>query len=268
MDGHRLWANGPMRPAILGCGRTRNSIHPPREINLVLGRLGLSSLAWPGARSLHDALDRPAVLLGWNSPIFLVVEHLPGSGRAVATVEDLEVSIGDHRGFRVRMCSAQMMQDRGLSPLYDHMVLVAEVDGHEYLVDVANGESVRTPLRLDSKEISKSPEGKTYRLGEFYGIPALEVQESNEQEWRPRFVFIPAACRLEEFADRCHFHQTSKKSQFTRQPLVTLALPEGRVTLAGRTLTVTHARSSVTARELNTDAEYKACLHAQFGIHL
>jgi len=171
-------------------------------------------------------------------------------------------------GFRVRMCSAQMMQDRGLSPLYDHMVLVAEVDGHEYLVDVANGESVRTPLRLDSKEISKSPEGKTYRLGEFYGIPALEVQESNEQEWRPRFVFIPAACRLEEFADRCHFHQTSKKSQFTRQPLVTLALPEGRVTLAGRTLTVTHARSSVTARELNTDAEYKACLHAQFGIHL
>lgn len=171
-------------------------------------------------------------------------------------------------GFRVRMCSAQMMHEGALSPAHDHMVLIAELDGHEFLVDVGNGESVRTPMRLNSQEVSTTPEGKMYRIGKFDGMPALEVRVTDEQDWETRFVINPTECKLEEFADRCQFHQTSEKSHFRRQPLVTLALPEGRATLAARTLKVTHAKTVITERELESEYEYQVCLHTQFGIHV
>jgi hypothetical protein len=41
-------------------------------------------------------------------------------------------------------------------------------------------------------------------------------------------------------------HQTSGEGLFTRQTLVTLALPAGRATLTGRTFTVTPAKTVIT----------------------
>ncbi len=171
-------------------------------------------------------------------------------------------------GFRVRMCSAQMMQKKALSPAYDHMVLIVEIDCHQYLVDVGNGESVRMPMRLDKHEVSTTPEGKQYRIGAYEGMQALEVRESDDHDWQIRFVVNPTACKLEEFADRCQFHQTSEESLFTREPLVTLALPDGRATLKDRTLKITHARTLITERELKNEDEKKICLHSQFGIYV
>ncbi len=170
--------------------------------------------------------------------------------------------------FRVRMCSAQMMGKHSLSPVYDHMVLTAEIDEHEYLVDVGNGESVRTPMQLDSGLVSTTPEGKMYRIGKFEGMPTLEVRTSDKPTWQTRFVVNPIACRLEDFRDRCQFHQTSEESLFTGQPLVTLALREGRATLTGRTLKVLQRNRLITQQEIHSDEEYHACLQTQFGIYL
>ncbi len=171
-------------------------------------------------------------------------------------------------GFRVKMCSAQMMCDDELSPAYDHMILIAEIDSQEYLVDVGNGESIRIPMRLDSQEVSKSPEGKEYRIGQFDSRQALEVREANTQDWNPRFVINPTACKLEEFADRCLFHQTSKQSHFTRQPLVTLALPDGRATLVGRSLKITRAKTVIMERELENEEQYRNCLCTLSGVSM
>lgn len=171
-------------------------------------------------------------------------------------------------GFRVQLCSAQMMGKHSLSPVYDHMVLTAEIDGHGYLVDVGNGESVRTPMQLNSNRVSTTPEGKMYRIGTLEGMPTLEVCTTDNHTWQTRFAVNSIACRLEDFRDRCQYHQTSKESPFTRQPLVTLALREGRATLTGRTFKVMRGNRVITEREFHSDEEYHACLQTQFGIYL
>jgi N-hydroxyarylamine O-acetyltransferase len=70
---------------------------------------------------------------------------------------------------------------------------------------------------------------------------------------------------LEDFAERCRFHQTSPESHFTRGRICTLATPEGRITLSDLRLIVTTGLQG-TERRLAAEAEYAAVLRQTFGV--
>ena len=167
-------------------------------------------------------------------------------------------------GFEVRLCSAQMGREDHLSPPYEHLALLVTLDGASFLTDVGNGESARVPMAVGSAAINQTPEGKAYRLTGSSDRIVLECQETPDTDWKIRFVLDPKARALEEFADRCHFHQTSPESVFTSAPLATLARPNGRVTLRDRILTTT-SDGKVETREIPEESR-DTLLRTHFGI--
>ncbi|MEH6527337.1 MAG: arylamine N-acetyltransferase [Sneathiella sp.] len=169
-------------------------------------------------------------------------------------------------GFDSIICSAQMMKDGNLLPPFEHMVLLVMIEGKTFLVDVGNGESVRNPMDLQSKEAFRTPEGKKYRMGVLEGQLALECCDGNASNWSTKFVIDPAPRRLEDFSDRCRFQQTSRQSVFTKQPMATLALPDGRRTIRGSQYTETKGKHLAEEFTLRDERTYFACLRDKFGL--
>jgi N-hydroxyarylamine O-acetyltransferase len=167
-------------------------------------------------------------------------------------------------GFTVTILSARMVAGERVGVPFDHMVLRVDLD-RPYLVDVGNGESCREPLALDDSTESRA-EGRTYRVGAHEDALALWFRDGHD-EWAPRFLFDLAPRHREEFAERCHHHQTSPESHFTQKRLATLATAGGRLTLVERQFTVRDGdRRDV--RDLASDEEWHRCLHDRFGIVL
>ena len=79
-----------------------------------------------------------------------------------------------------------------------------------------------------------------------------------------RFDLTPRS--LPDFAATCRYHQTSPRSHFTRNTVCSLATPDGRVTVRGRTLIVT-SDSRRDERTL-TDRELLDAYRRRFGIEL
>ncbi len=165
-------------------------------------------------------------------------------------------------GFRVDYLSARMVTENGVGPEFDHMVLLVHLD-HDYLVDVGNGQSCREPLRIDGTN-SVSSEGYVYRVGNYNRDYALLYRQP-DKAWRPRFIFSLRPRQRAEFSDMCHYHQTSPDSIFTRQRLVTMATPEGRVSLTDMQLVITNRAEKHESVVYSKD-QYEAILRQKFGI--
>jgi len=169
-------------------------------------------------------------------------------------------------GFEAIICSARMMKNEKLLPPFEHMVLLVTIADTTFLVDVGNGESVRTPMNLQSDEVHLTPEGKSYKIGNFEDQSALESCDKDVANWGAKFVIDPIPRQLEDFSDRCHFQQTSSQSVFTTQPMATLALAEGRRTIRGRQFLETKENQQTREVAFEDEQEYYACLREKFGL--
>ncbi len=169
-----------------------------------------------------------------------------------------------HIGFPVARLSARMVKEGTAGPEFDHLVLNVTLD-QNYLVDVGNGQSCREPLDLTGRMTATS-EGFTYRIAPHGEALALLYQKKNEP-WKPRFLFSTVAHQLEAFGPMCQHTQTSPESTFTQHRLATLALPDGRVTIKDRQLTIAH-QTHRTVTELASAAAVAEALHRHMGITL
>ncbi len=167
-------------------------------------------------------------------------------------------------GFQVEYLSARMVKGTAAGPEYDHMVLLVTLE-HDYLVDVGNGQSCREPLRLDGTN-SAASEGYTYRVSTHGEDYALYYQQQNA-EWSPRFLFTLTPRERAEFSAMCHYHQTSPDSLFTQHRLVTIATPEGRITLTNMQLRITRGLETHEI-VLRSETEYHEILEQYFGIEI
>lgn len=166
-------------------------------------------------------------------------------------------------GYRVKFASARMATPDGFAPDFGHMILIAELDGRQYLVDVGNGQSVRAPLAIPGGQAS-TPEGITYRVGPFDDAFALYFRDGAGEE-TPRFRFDTTPRAFAEYAGMCEFQQTSPESRFTQRIAVTQATASGRVTLVDRTLTVIEDGATRTFA-IEDGAALRACLRDWFGL--
>lgn len=167
-------------------------------------------------------------------------------------------------GFQVTLVSARVAREDGsLSPEFDHLALVVEADGPR-LVDVGFGDAFLDPLPLQG-EIERCEGRKRLRLekdGDRWQF--LEARDGENFKVQYHFTLIPRA--LSDFEVMNAFHQTSPDSHFRRHRIVTLARPEGRVTLRNDLLIETQ---NGRRRETRL-AEQQSCetLAARFGIVL
>jgi N-hydroxyarylamine O-acetyltransferase len=167
-------------------------------------------------------------------------------------------------GFEVSMLSAGVARDEGgFDPPFDHMTLMVQLEDR-WLADVGFGDSFREPLLLDDRG-EQAQGDDAYRLadsGEY-----VIVERRKYDEWRPEYRFTLEPHAYSDFADMCHYHQTSPDSIFTRRRACTVATPDGRITVSDMKLIIT-AAGEKQEHELSSDAEWMAALREHFGIEL
>jgi len=162
-------------------------------------------------------------------------------------------------GYPVTLFAARVFGDGVPGPLFDHLALRVETP-QPWLVDVGFGRHSEYPLRLDRRDEQSDP-GGVFRIEETPqgdldvhrdGVPQYRLEQ------RPR--------TLADFELGCWWNRTSPKSHFTRSLVCSLLTETGRITLSGRTLTVTDAGDRH-EEELPEDAVL-AAYREHFGITL
>lgn len=174
-------------------------------------------------------------------------------------------------GFQVTLLSARVAREDGSYGLeFDHLTLRVDLE-EPWLADVGFGDSFLEPLRIESGT-EQAQIGRVYRLtrmtspiaasaGEF----ALDVMVGGK--WKKEYAFTLQPRGLCDFADMCHYHQTSPESHFTRQRICSMATAHGRITLSGEKLIETR-EGSRQERLLSGDQEWRASLLERFGVVL
>ncbi len=166
-------------------------------------------------------------------------------------------------GFRVSLLSGRVVSSGQLSPEFDHLLLLVEHDG-QWIADVGFGDSCLEPLRVDPA-LDDEQNGSGYSIAHAEG--AWTVRRRREQAWEPQYMFSLTPRRLDEFAARNWFQQTSPESHFTRSTICSLAMRTGRISLSGRRLIVTTGDCRED-REVRSVEEYRGLLMSEFGIAL
>ena len=167
-------------------------------------------------------------------------------------------------GFEVSMLSAGVAREEGgFDPPFDHMTLLVELE-QRWLADVGFGDSFREPLLLDERSEQVQREG-AYRLLE--ADDHLILQRSEGDSWKPQYRFTLEPHHFAEFADMCHYHQTSPESPFTQRRTCSRATLDGRITITETRLITTIGKEKQEL-ELGSEAEWFAALKQHFGIEL
>jgi N-hydroxyarylamine O-acetyltransferase len=162
-------------------------------------------------------------------------------------------------GFRVAIHSARVASDRGLSPEFDHLCLSVALESL-WIADVGFGDSSIVPVRARD-----GGPGDEYSTVEDGGV--LTLRRPVREHLVPQYAFTLLPRRLDEFAERCLWQQTSPESHFTRGTVCSRATPQGRITLSGRRLIVTTGDRRE-ERELAGAEEMRDVLSRQFGVGL
>jgi N-hydroxyarylamine O-acetyltransferase len=172
-------------------------------------------------------------------------------------------------GFEVTYLNGRVYNSEGeRGQEFDHLTLLVRLPTSEqyWLADVGFGDSFFEPLRFEHN--SEQAQGlRTYRLD-----PATNgydlLRGDFEGKWDRQYFFdlqprnFPA-----DYETACSYHQTSPKSSFTQARVISLATPDGRITLDSKFLTITTNGKRI-RRKLKGEREFQEYLKEYFGIEL
>lgn len=165
-------------------------------------------------------------------------------------------------GFNVTKLSAEVANAKGgYSQPFDHMTLM--VNGPQrWLVDVGFGDSFLEPLLLDERG-EQVAGGHGFKIVDEDGYLILMRRET--EAWTPQYRFTLQPYEYEDFAEMCHYHQTSPESHFTQKRVCSRATGSGRITLSEMRLIETR-NDERHERVLANQQEYDAALQQHFGV--
>ena len=167
-------------------------------------------------------------------------------------------------GFEVAMLSAGVANgEGGFSPDFAHMTLLVTLK-ERWLADVGFGDSFHEPLLLDCDQEQVQSE-RAYQIVPERNYLILRQRE-NGVEWKDQYRFTLQPHRYADYAEMCHYQQTSPQSHFTQGRICTRATAEGRITLSEMRLITTGAGSEREERVLANEEEYATTLRQHFGI--
>jgi N-hydroxyarylamine O-acetyltransferase len=197
-------------------------------------------------------------------------------------------------GFDVAMLAAEVANAEGeYGPNFDHMTLAVTL-AQRWLVDVGFGDSFLEPLLLD--ELGEQVQGsRAYRIlsddTHFILTQRDEKLESHSDEkvdhqsesahdregglapasqlnaeWKAQYRFTLHSYTYADYAEMCHYHQTSPYSHFTRSRICSRATEAGRITLSEMRFITTSRSGGRQERNLMSEGEYADVLREQFGI--
>ncbi|MDZ7682962.1 MAG: arylamine N-acetyltransferase [Fodinibius sp.] len=171
----------------------------------------------------------------WGNPISLNTDSLfdkiidNGRGGFCYELNGLFHALLSSLGFDVRMISARVYHNETFSPAFDHMALLVTIDGRRWLTDVGFGDFIYAPLNIAIGAPQTGPRG-TFRIREQEREYYLVQHQNTTGSWEHEYLFTTKARNLDDFADRCDFHQHSEESHFSRKKICSKATPSGRIT--------------------------------------
>lgn len=166
-------------------------------------------------------------------------------------------------GFHVKLLSARVAKDDGsFGPDFDHMALMVLLEDR-WLVDVGFGDSFRQPLLIDDRHVQAQGD-RSYRIDE-HGKEFILSESIAGSTWKAQYAFTLQSRSTADYAERCHYHQTSPESNFTQRRICSMATPDGRLTLSDMRHIETVSREKREQTVMNEE-EYALLLRTKFGV--
>jgi len=165
-------------------------------------------------------------------------------------------------GYRVTLLSGRVFGESLLSPEFDHLLLLVQLD-RPWIADVGFGDSFLEPIEL-------RPGSDAVQHGARYAVVAeghgwTLRRQRPDGAWEAQYAFSLTPRRLDEFAPRARYHQTSPESHFTQRTVCSRATETGRITLSNDRYIVTEGARRE-EREVRTAEEYREILARDFGM--
>lgn len=166
-------------------------------------------------------------------------------------------------GFIGKIISARVFNGKDFGAEYDHLAILAEINGEEFLVDVGFGDFSAEPLKFILDVEQKDLNG-IFLIRKF-DDEYFEVVKKDGEMWNSEYIFKDSAHDLSEFSEMCNFHQSSPESHFTRGKLCSLRLENGRKTLTDKRFIKTR-NDKKTETEIYSEDEFYEILSKEFHI--
>lgn len=151
---------------------------------------------------------------------------------------------------------------------YDHLALLVRIpmEKQYWLSDVGFGDSFFEPL-LFGYNGDQAQGARAFRLEPVANGFDL-VRRDFDRGWSRQYFFdLQPRSFPNDYEAACFYHQTSPKSSFTRERVVSLATPDGRISLDSNNLTITINGKRI-KRQLKSEAEFQEFLKGYFGVEL
>lgn len=169
-------------------------------------------------------------------------------------------------GFEVKMVSARVhMGDEVYGKEYDHMAIIATIEGQDYITDVGFGSFSTFPLALQKEEKLRDDDGIFWI--DRHNVDYLKVNKMTDTGLIPQYIFKMEGRRLTDFLEMCQYHQSSQESHFTQKRVVSVKTEKGRVTLTNKVLKITE-NEVVKEISFEGEVEFADLLWKYFGIRM
>ena len=166
-------------------------------------------------------------------------------------------------GYQNKIISARVFGGKDFGAEYDHLAILTEIDGEEFLVDAGFGDFTAEPLKfiLDKEQTDENGIFKIKKHADDY----FEVVKKDADDWKSEYIFKNLSRDLSEFAEMCGFHQTSPESHFTLGKVCSIMTNGGRKTLTDKRFIETSGGER-NEKEINSEEEFNQILEQEFSI--
>jgi N-hydroxyarylamine O-acetyltransferase len=199
-----------------------------------------------------------------------VARKLIASGRGGYCFEQntLFQAVLDQIGFRVTPLAARVVWNEDHKEINPrtHMVLLAEVEGRNWLCDVGFGGVTLTQSLLFEPDVEQDTAHETFRFVAAGREHELQVRWAGR--WRPMYRFDLQPQLPIDYAALNHYVATHPNSHFRTTLLAGRAVTDGRYSLVNNRFSVYRNGIEVEQRTLGDVKELKSLLQDSFGINV
>lgn len=167
----------------------------------------------------------------FSSDLSIVYEKIVNNNRGGICYEShtLFIYLLKTLGFCANLIFAKVEDLTYIGKDYPHLVILVNLEGIDYLVDVANGQNVREPMPIDDEKFISRAENNEYKIRVTNDEYTLLVNHKQEG-WLPRYYFTKEEKIASDFANI--FKSDKNHNSDSKIPLlVTLAKEDGRITM-------------------------------------
>lgn len=173
----------------------------------------------------------------------------------------------EEMGFSVRSCFARFLRGESAIPFRRHRVVIAELCGEEYLLDIGVGQiAPRFPLKLCEGLVQEQGE-EVYRFekDKYLGWILCDLYKG---EWRRYISFTDEIQYDIDFVPASFWCEKNPDSPFNKAPMLAIKTENGRKTVDGRDFKIFEGDKLVSISEGLNDTELHRVYSEHFGINI